>query len=83
MRIILKYDEKTMNEAEILQLNTVILPSILRWAVNDDHNHPVAANFKTEIATYWAYKYMTKTGKVVAVDVQRHKTKNSMDLSVE
>ena len=69
MKIILKYDEIEINGRKV-QLDNLILPSIVRWVQNEKEK-VAACNFKTGIATYQAYKYETKTGtKVVNIDIE-------------
>lgn len=67
MKIILKYDEATINGGS--QKPAIdILPSVVGWAQRDN-NDKVAAKFEMSSGVYWAYKYNTKTGTKV-VDVQ-------------
>lgn len=70
MKIIIKYDEDAISGAEKMELDNTIMPSVVKW-VQSESNKVVACNFKTEVATYWAYKYETKNGtKVINIEME-------------
>ena len=61
MKIILKFDDEP-------ELPIDVLPSVVSWAQRDN-NETVGVKFELTNGTYWAYKYLTKTGTKV-VDIR-------------